>query len=120
MYFDGPLFRIQCEDLQKSGTRSQHVLGVTCRSSTVLITLARRQSQTRFYPLDQSALAVANGSADFCIGRPVAPHSRLGQPRWADAKKIGRILSGQQALIAGGGLGGGNVLLRHGGDPSES
>src|SRR6476619_2986020 len=58
--------------------------------------------------MEDACLRVANGSANFRIGRPIAPHPSLCQPRRADAQKIGCILWGQQALI------GANVLLRHG------
>ena len=60
-----------------------------------LLLLAGRQTHTRFHPLQQSALGIANGAADFHIGWPVASHPSLGQPGFADAQKIGRISWGE-------------------------
>ena len=41
---------------------------------------AGRQALISFQPLDQSALAIANGAADFHVGRAGARHPSLGQP----------------------------------------
>ena len=66
----------------------------------LLLPLARRQSQTRFHPLDQSALAITNAAAELRKWWAVARHPSLGQPRRADAQEIGRFLWGEQTFGA--------------------
>ena len=43
--------------------------------------LARRQTLVSPHPQEQSGFGVANGPAELNVGRAVAAHARLGQPR---------------------------------------
>ena len=88
MYSHGPLF---------SGSRTLKRL---------FLALAGRLSHTRFHPPDQPAPAIANGPTEQQVRRSVPAHARLGKPRLADAKKLGRLLRRKQPLKVAVGLGG--------------
>ena len=76
--------------LRRLGTHSRPLLA-TARSSTVA---------TGFHPLKQSALAIADGATELHVRWAVAPHPRLGQPRWAEAQKVGGFLGGVSEPLA--------------------
>src|ERR1700733_9126647 len=63
-----------------------------------------------FHPLHERGLGMAAGAAHLHVGRSVASHASLGQPRLADTQK-GRCVAGrEQAVHPVGG-----ALLSHGG-----
>jgi hypothetical protein len=65
-----------------------------------LLPLARRKSQSRFCPLEQSAFAIANRAADLQKRWTLASHPCFGQPRGAQAQYVSRIFCGQQTFGA--------------------
>jgi hypothetical protein len=69
-------------------------------NSVHLLPFAGRQSPARFEPLDQSALAIPNGAPELDVGRAVSPHPSFGEPRYAQAQKVGRFPGGQQMLAS--------------------
>ena len=71
----------------------------------LFLALAGRLSHTRFHPPDQPAPAIANGPTEQHVRRSVPAHARLGKPRLADAKKLGRLLRRKQPLKVAVGLG---------------
>ena len=57
------------------------LLAPSTSSGPPRLLLARRQTLVGPYPQEQSGFGVANGPAELDVGRAVAAHTRLGQPR---------------------------------------
>ena len=55
------------------------------------LSLAGRQVEVPFRPLQQGAFGVPNRAADFHVRRAVAAHARFGEPGFADAQKCRRF-----------------------------
>jgi hypothetical protein len=67
------------------------------RSSGHKLLLARRRALPAFHPLHERGLGVADGPrGDLDVGRPVAAHARLSQPREADFEQLGGFLGREQ------------------------
>jgi hypothetical protein len=61
-----------------------------------LLLLAGGQALPRLHPLDGGGLGVADRPPDADVGRAVAAHARLGEPRKANLETCGHFFSGQQ------------------------
>jgi hypothetical protein len=82
---------------------------ITSSDKLLRLPLAGRKPLARPCPLANAWSRVANAAADPHVSWAVAPHSSLGQPRRADAQKIGHVPFGKQGFEVGGGLGVGFV-----------
>jgi len=75
------------------------------KGSSPCLLLARRQALPRLRPLEQSGRGVADRpTIELDVGRAVAAHARLGEPRHAHAQKVRCLLWRQQAFDADAGL----------------
>jgi len=69
------------------------LVGVT---TITKLALAGGQALPWLRPLNESHLGIADGPANTDVGRPVAAHARLREPREAHLQKHARFFSGQQ------------------------
>jgi hypothetical protein len=58
--------------------------------------LAGRQPLPALHPPNESVLRIADRSPDLDVGRPIAPHSRLGKPRDAAPEDLGGFFGCEQ------------------------
>ena len=91
MYSDGRLFRSHPLYLSRLGRLLAH-LGRS--QDGYALELAGGQALPRLHPLHESGLSIADGAADTDVGRAVAAHARLREPREAHLQMHGRFLSG--------------------------
>jgi hypothetical protein len=70
----------------------------TFTSHTLLLT--SRPARPTVQPIEEGALAIANGAADFHKRGAIAAHSRFCEPGFAQAQDVRCFANRQQTLVA--------------------